>query len=90
MLTLVYTLLGKKMKLLITGLPVDATADAVKVGMEKYGPVTHAQMIETKTTGEAWAIVEMAITPEQAFNLTQRVNDIWYKGNFIGVRILNH
>lgn len=77
------------MKLLITGLPPDATEDAIKEGMTKFGSVTHVEIIP-KGQGDLWSIVEMAITPEQAFNITQRVNDLWYQGNYISVRILNH
>ena len=77
------------MKLLITGLPPDASEDGVTQGMTKFGSVTHAEIIP-QGKGDVWAVVEMAITPEQAFSITQRVNDIWYQGNYINVRILNH
>ena len=77
------------MKMLITGLPADAKADAVKEGMEKFGRVTHVDLVP-KGQADTWAIIEMDITHEQAFSITQRVNDIWYQGNFINVRILNH
>jgi len=77
------------MKLLITGLTQDASEEAVTEGMTKFGPVTHAEIIP-QGKGDVWAIVEMAITPEEAFRITQRVNDIWHEGKYVSVRILNH
>lgn len=77
------------MKFLVTGLPLDITIDGIKEGMAKFGPVSHVEMVE-KGKAEPWAIVEMAVTPEQAFNITQKVQDVWYAGNYINIRILNH
>lgn len=77
------------MKLLLTGLPEDATESAVRAGMEKLGTVSSVQLV-AKDSGETWAIVEMPITPDQAFKITQQVTDIWHAGNFVNVRILNY
>lgn len=77
------------MKLLLTGLPTDATADRVKVGMEKLGPVTQVDIVD-KGNGAVWAIVEMPITDDQAFNITRQVTDIWHDGKFVNISILNH
>ncbi|MGV1017324.1 MAG: RNA recognition motif domain-containing protein [Fluviibacter phosphoraccumulans] len=76
------------MKLLITGLPADANAEAVMEGMKKFGTVTHVEIVPNGQA-DTWAIIEMAITHEQAFSLTQTVNDIWYQGNRSGRANLN-
>lgn len=77
------------MKLLLTGLPKGATGEAVREGMKKLGPVSAVEMVVQAGSSD-WAIVEMPITDEQAFNLTQRVRDIWHAGQFVNLTILNH
>ncbi|MEN9880134.1 MAG: hypothetical protein RIQ55_780 [Pseudomonadota bacterium] len=77
------------MKLLLTGLPGDATADKVKVGMEKLGPVSHVEIVD-KGNDAVWAIVEMAITDDQAFRITRQITDIWHDGKFVNITIMNH
>ena len=77
------------MKLLITGLPSDTTADRVKSGMEKLGPVTHVEIVD-KANGSSWAIVEMPITDDQAFRITRQVTDIWHDGKFVNITIMNN
>lgn len=57
--------------------------------MARFGSVNHVEIIVGKH-GESWAIVEMPITDEQAFEITRRVTDIWHDGHFVNARILNH
>jgi len=76
-------------KFLVTGLPSDVTEDAIKVGMVKFGTVTHVEFI-AQGQGSVWAIMEMPVTHEQAFQITQRMQDFYYGGRYINVRILNH
>ncbi|WP_448365796.1 hypothetical protein [Fluviibacter phosphoraccumulans] len=56
--------------------------------MKKFGTVTHVEIVPNGQA-DTWAIIEMAITHEQAFSLTQTVNDIWYQGNRSGRANLN-
>ncbi len=77
------------MKLLLTGLPMDATVDRVKSGMEKLGPVTEVEIVD-KGLGAVWAIVEMPITDDQAFRMTRQVTDIWHDGKFVNLTVMNH
>lgn len=77
------------MKLLLTGLAAEPSAEKVKAGMERFGPVSHVEIVASKE-GDGWAIVEMPITDEQAFEITRRISDIWHDGRFVNVRILNH
>jgi hypothetical protein len=77
------------MKLLLTGLPTDATTDRVRAGMEKLGPVTHVDIVD-KGNGAVWAIVEMPITDDQAFRITRQVTDIWHDGKFVNITVVNH
>ena len=76
------------MKLLLTGLSESATEESVNQGMEKLGVVTSVQLLSK--SGDVWAIVEMPITPEQAFKISQQVCNIWHQGRFVSARILNH
>lgn len=57
--------------------------------MEKLGPVSAVELVAQAGNSD-WAIVEMPITDEQGFNLTQRVRDIWHAGQFVNLTILNH
>jgi len=77
------------MKLLMTGLPKEATPESVQAGMERLGPVSRVEMI-SQDGANHWAIIEMPITDEEAFNITRRVTDIWHAGQFINLTILNH
>jgi hypothetical protein len=77
------------MKLLITGLSSQATEASVKVGMEKLGVVQSVSIHSADEKG-TWAIVEMPITHERAFQITQQVKDIWHDGNFVSINVLNH
>lgn len=79
------------MKFLITGLPPEADAAGIKEAMQKHGAVLHAEIVQNEgTKDEAWAIVEMAVTPDKAFDLTTRFAEYWYQGRYISLRILNH
>lgn len=77
------------MKLLLTGLPTDATAERVKSGMEKLGPVSQVEIVD-KGNGAVWAIVEMPISDDHAFRITRQVTDIWHDGKFVNITIINH
>lgn len=77
------------MKLLLTGLTSDATAEKVKAGMEKLGPVSQVEIVD-KGNGAIWAIVEMPITDDQAFKISSQVTDIWHDGKFVNITLMNH
>ena len=77
------------MKLLLTGLPLEATAEKVREGMEKLGTVSNVEIV-SKNGPDHWAIIEMPITDEEAFNITRRVTDLWHLGRFVNLRVLNH
>gem|GEM_PF-5043295 len=73
------------------GLPPEATADGIKDVMQKYSAVIHAEIVSAEASStEATAIVEMAVTPDKAFDLTTRFAEYWYQGRYISLRILNH
>ena len=76
------------MKLLLTGLPESATEESVKQGMEMLGVVTSVELVSK--INDVWAIIEMPITPDHAFKITQQVCNIWHEGRFVSARILNH
>ena len=78
-----------KMKLLLTGLPIDATAEEVREGMEKLGTVSNVEIV-SQNGPDHWAIIEMPLTDEEAFNITRRVTDLWHLGRFVNLRVLNH
>lgn len=77
------------MKLLLTGLPSHATETSVKVGMEKLGIVESVTIHSSEGKG-TWAIIEMPITDERAFQITQQVKDIWHDGQSVSINVLNH
>lgn len=77
------------MKFLLTGLTTEATKSSVWSGMEKLGPVTSIEMVK-QNNGDQWAIVEMPVTDDQAFKITQRITDVWHAGKFVNISILNH
>jgi hypothetical protein len=77
------------MKLLMTGLPKEATSEGVREGMEKLGPVSSVEIV-SKDGPNNWAIIEMPITDDEAFNITRRVTDIWHAGQFVNLTVLNH
>lgn len=80
------------MRLMVRGLRVDVTADEVRIGMEKLGPVDRVQMVEhhTENPTDAWAIVEMPITPERAFQISRQVTDMWHDGRRVNIHVLTH
>ena len=78
------------MKLMVRGLRVDVTAEEVRVGMEKLGPVDSVQLVEhrSESPSDAWAIVEMPISHERAFQITRQVKDLWHDGRRINIDLL--
>ena len=73
----------------MTGLPSAVTEDAVRIELEKYGTVARVELVP-QGQGSVWAIIEMPVTHEQAFQMTERVRDFYYLGRYINVRVLNH
>lgn len=79
------------MKMLVTGLRLGVTAQEVRQGMEKLGPVDRVEIVPTESehAKDCWAIVEMPISAEQAERITSRVTDIWHDGRMINIRVMH-
>lgn len=78
------------MKLMVKGLRVDVTAEEVRAGMEKLGPVDSVQLVEHhgEDPRDAWAIVEMPISHERAFQISRQVTDLWHDGRRVNIQVL--
>lgn len=78
------------MKLMVRGLRVDVTAEQVRAGMEKLGPVDSVQIVENRGENpkDAWAVVQMPITHERAFQISQQVTDLWHDGQRVNIHVL--
>lgn len=79
-------------KLMVRGLRVDVSAEEVRAGMEKLGPVDSVQIVEHQTDNpsDAWAIVEMPISHERAFQISRQVTDLWHDGRRVNIHVLAH
>lgn len=79
------------MKLMLRGLPLDATAERVAQGMEKLGPVINVTMVPNKheDATDSWAIVEMDISHERALRITSQVTNLWHDGQRVNLSIMS-
>jgi len=79
------------MKMLVTGLPLGVTAEEVRQGMEKLGPVDRVTVVPTQSehAKDCWAIVEMPISAEKAEQIASRVTDLWHDGHKINIRVMH-
>ena len=78
------------MKLMVRGLRVDVTEQEVRAGMEKLGPVDSVEIVPNRSVNatDCWAIVEMPISHERAFQITRQVTDIWRDGRRINIDLV--
>jgi len=77
-------------KIMFTGMLPEVTEDAVKVALEKFGPVAQVSIIRDGTPDTPVVIVEMDISDIQAYKLTTLITDIWHNGHMINARLLLH
>ena len=79
------------MKMLVTGLRLGVSAEEVRQGMEKLGPVDRVEVVPTESehAKDWWAIVEMPISAEEAQRIASRVTDLWHDGGTINIRVMH-
>lgn len=79
------------MKMLVTGLRLGVTAQEVRQGMEKLGPVDQVDIVPTESdhATDCWAIVEMPISAEKAEQIASRVSDLWHDGKKVNIRVMH-
>lgn len=75
--------------MLLTGLPAQATEEGVAAAMRKLGPVDSVQIVREGNAETSWAVIEMPITHDEAFRLTQRVQRIWHDGQYVSLSLMN-
>ena len=79
------------MKMLVIGLRLGVSAEEVRQGMEKLGPVDRVEVVPTESehAKDCWAIVEMPISAEEAQRIASRVIDLWHGGGTINIRVMH-
>lgn len=77
-------------KIMFTGMLPDVTEEAVKVALEKVGPVAKVSIIRDGDPNAPIVIVEMDISDALAYQITARVTDFWHNGHMINANLLLH
>lgn len=77
-------------KILLTGIAPDVTEERVREGLSRFGPVSKVSIVRDGDPEHPVVVVEMALTDQQAYDLTTRITDIWHDGRHIDARLLLH
>lgn len=77
-------------KILLTGIGPDVTEEKLTEAMSRFGPVNKVIIVRDGDSEHPVAVVEMALTDRQAYDLTTRITDIWHDGRHVDARLLMH
>ena len=78
------------MKILLSGLHPDFDPEELKHRMSHFGPVVDMQTVTEGDPDKPWVLVEMAVDPAQATELSRRIDGIYYRDRFIHARVMLH
>lgn len=80
------------MKLLVKGLRKDVTAEEVRQGMERLGPVDEVEVVPNRSPAatDTWAIVIMPVPIERAYQIANQVSDLWHDGRRVSISVMAH